>query len=78
VSDPDRGLTDDQVNELYAALCGSCDSLETALEQQGFVLDDMTHEDHLELDDLMFLCDGCGWWCDALEMEGDQTCSDCS
>ncbi len=29
------------------------------------------------LDDLIMLCDTCGWWVETSEMDDDQNCEDC-
>lgn len=74
-----RALADEQVADLAEALRGTTDSLDEALVRKFDIdQDDLDAEDHHELDEHVFLCDGCGWWCEASEMEGDQTCSDCS
>lgn len=64
-------------------LRGSCGSLIGALRSHD--AEDL--EDHQEflryLDDEIFLCETCGWWCEMSEMAEDEegtepTCSDCS
>lgn len=30
-----------------------------------------------ELDDMVMLCDTCGWWCETWELDDDQNCGDC-
>lgn len=79
---PNRKLTQDQVHELHAHLCGTCDtSLNTMLEDWGLEEDDLTLADLQEIDALMFICVSCGWWCDVDEMaevDGELTCVECA
>lgn len=44
----------------------------------GCELTDMSAEWLAELDTLVMLCDICGWWCDADEINDDQTCIECA
>jgi len=63
-----RRLTQDQVHELHAHLCGTCGtSLDTMLNDWGLEEDDLTHDDLQEIDALMMICAACGWWCDTDE-----------
>lgn len=74
-------ITDTQVRELAEALRGSCTTLEYALQEMDAVLDDMTKTTCLLLDNLVLLCAGCDWWCDAGEMketDGEYYCTDCA
>lgn len=68
------------INELQEALEGTCDSLQGGIEA---VLGDdsdyeLTIEEHEQLDQLIFLCDECSWWCCVSERNGDDICDDCS
>ncbi len=64
-------------NQIIYALNGSCDSLEHQLIQHDAEhLQD--HQPFLEyLDNEIFLCDGCGWWCETSEMSDSGQCYDC-
>lgn len=75
-------MTPAQQNELIDSLRGTCQSIDSALSK---MIDgpkteaDLTQEDHAAIDDQIFECESCGWWCEQGEQaEGhDDTCSDC-
>ncbi len=63
----------DKVRALADRLLGTTDPLpDWALDDQDVCL---------ELDLLIWLCTGCGWWCEVSEMEADEYedeyCEDC-
>lgn len=77
-------LTDEQLNELIYALQGSCSTIAEQLEMRWEMdEDDLTMEDCLAIDDAIFCCTTCGWWCPISEEtataqgESDFGCSDC-
>jgi len=72
----ERNIPDAKMDELVEHLQGSCESLEDGLRK---VLDDddadmesMTHDDCLYLDDRIFNCEICGWWCEVGDTSPDQ------
>lgn len=75
----DRLLTHDQVHHLADMLIGTTNNEQTVLEKDfGFTWDQMTTADCAELDDRVFCCEVCGWWCGIDEMSEDSwTCRDC-
>jgi hypothetical protein len=67
-------------NEIIYDLSGTCDSLEAALTRHNAeqLRDYMPFLEYL--DNEIFLCDGCNWWCELSEMsETSDTdmCRDC-
>lgn len=59
-------------------LRGTCRSLEEACQMSETTEDALTPEQLGELDDELFLCDSCGWWCGMDEMYNeDGVCDDC-
>jgi len=70
------------VDDIAHELQGSASSLESVLEYNGMEAagDD---QDFLQaLDQLVFCCDDCGWWCEISEMidtgdSSEQVCDDC-
>jgi len=64
----ERKIPDDKMNELVEYLQGSCKSLEdglrTVLDDDGADMNSMSLEDCRELDDKIFNCEICNWWCD--------------
>lgn len=70
--------TNAQIHELADDLQGTCQTLEQVQERLG--IGELTVADHQYLDSLVFLCDRCGWWCEACEesREFPGTCDDCN
>lgn len=67
--------------EVIDDLLGSCDSLHSVLNSYGFTDDDMTSQNYQRLDEEIFCCDSCGWWCESCEEHehnGDRVCDDCN
>lgn len=62
-------------------LQGTCQSLSGCLENYDLEEDDLSPDDLEEIDNNIFLCEECGWWCGLEELdEGhDQgmRCEDC-
>ncbi len=67
----------DRWNQLIYDLQGTCNELNSFLERHN-AEDLIDHISFLEyLDNHIFLCDGCGWWCELSEMSDEGVCSDC-
>ena len=67
------------IAELIADLQGTCKSISDFLPE-GMNQDDLTQNDLSEIDQEIFLCDGCGWWCEVSESNdrgGENVCDDC-
>lgn len=73
----DTTLTTEQVNALADRLNGTADSLDAALDELQLRVEPA---DLVALDQIVFLCDECSWWCEASDMaEGDEwICGDCA
>lgn len=84
-----RKLTQDEIYELIHYLQGTCMSLDNALEQL-FELDTCEVENEIQmcniLDDAIFNCSRCGWWCEAGDwiteedpnyVDGEEICTQC-
>jgi hypothetical protein len=85
-----RTLTEAEINDLINYLQGTCMSLDEAL-MQLFDIDYMSDiENEMEvcqtIDNAIFLCYQCGWWCEAGDwitdespnyVEGEEICSQC-
>jgi hypothetical protein len=66
----------DRWNQLIYDLQGTCEELYSFLEREAEDLID--HMPFLNyLDNHIFLCDGCGWWCELSEMSDEGVCRDC-
>lgn len=70
---------DFNVQELISALQGTCTTIEEHLPE-GMEWSDLTKDDHKAIDNEIFLCEQCGWWCENCEQsEDDETlCNECS
>lgn len=68
------------IQKLAETLQGTCMTLEGGI--QVILGDDteqeLTPQQHDELDQEVFLCDTCGWWCEAHERSESDECVDCS
>ncbi len=73
------------MTDIIEYLQGTCNTLQEACEIFGIEEDDLTLDQLKEIDEEIFLCDGCGWWCCLSEEEVDDSdgglglrlCSDC-
>ena len=71
---PPKILDRARVNDVAAALLGTCKSLESETTEEE-------REDTAflrALDDEIFLCDQCGWWCEVEECNEEGFCEDCA
>lgn len=76
-------IDDNQVQTIISTLQGTCDTLDGAVQEvcgDDFSEDDLTLEQLGEIDQQIFLCVDCGWWCEISEMsdiEDENVCDDC-
>lgn len=77
-----RHLTPDELNKMVNHLAGSTGSLDEYIndefsEDEGVCSLDRESTDYI--DEHMFCCENCGWWCLADEMSiyDDGVCDDC-
>ena len=77
---PERMLNDTQIARLADDLRGTPDSLDGTLERlYSLGENDLTTDDCVALDELVFCCDQCGWW-DTIDQMGDaidMVCLEC-
>lgn len=77
---PEAHITEKQASELIEALQGTCDGIDDQLAKVLGIDDaDYTYLPEwvtAKLDEAIFNCEGCGWWCEASE-ENDGLCADC-
>lgn len=66
-------------NDIAHRLMGTCDTIEDAFEELGYEAD-RDNQSLLDLiDQQVFECQSCSWWCCISEMvDGDYVCQDCS
>jgi len=79
-------ISNDQIEQIIQFLQGTCmNSLNDAVVEicgEEFSEDDLTSENHDQIDNEIFLCDTCGWWCEVsqeadTEELGERICDDC-
>ena len=63
--------------EVAADLQGTAQDLDTVLEDHGLTFAALTVREARQLDSIVMLCDGCGWWVEADEVDEDSFCGDC-
>lgn len=76
-------ISNEQVNSIINYLQGSTSSLGNAVDMvtdSGYTENDLTEEQLHTIDNNIFLCNQCGWWCDiseSNEIDGEIVCNDC-
>ena len=79
----ERRINDAEMEELIEYLQGSCNTLDDGLEAlfNGEVAE-LSEEGHAILDERIFNCTECGWWCaqeeNAAEEGEEWICKDCA
>lgn len=72
---------DFNIDEVIKALQGTCTTIDDHLPE-GMDWNDLTSEDHEAIDNEIFLCAECGWWCELCEQAEDTDdepkCTDCA
>lgn len=69
----------EKLNEVAARLEGTCNSLDEVFEEvTGVHIEDASPEALEWLDSQVMLCDCCGWWVEASEIDDDGNCTDCA
>ena len=72
---------DFDIDKLVLYLQGTCKTTSEGINDlyPDMEEDDLTEEDVAHLDQEIFRCETCSWWCEISEMsEEDQTCTDCN
>lgn len=67
-----RDLTKAEINILFDELVGTAGDIDVHLEQFGVELLDLSEDTLSEIDQMMFQCDVCGWWCEAGECANNE------
>ncbi len=77
----DRNIPNEVLDKVIGYLLGTCYSLEVVLSEFGYHETDMAPADYAYIEEDIFCCSGCGWWCEVCEMaddgNGEQLCEDC-
>ena len=75
-------FTPDKIQELIDYLQGTCNSLDDGVQTifgEDFSSFNLSSENHEQIDNEIFLCETCGWWCEMSESgDEDGNCTDCS
>lgn len=65
--------TREQLDKIIDGLRGQCvHDMEHFAEHEGLSIDDLTIQDCQYIDDHVFYCTMCGWWCDIDELADDE------
>lgn len=75
----DRSILISIAEELSGTCAIGQNSIEQRCEDRG--LPPLSIEDLAVIDELVFLCEGCGWWCGCDELDDsndEQLCGDCA
>lgn len=76
-----KNVSAPDVHVIAEELRGTSKSLDDVLEELGSSYDAMTREWFYDLDQVVFQCEGCNWWCEISEMTEDPDfdwhCRDC-
>ena len=75
-------FTRENIDELIQYLQGSCNSLDEGIQTilGDYDSTDLSPENCDQIDNEIFLCTGCGWWCEVSEMseeDDEQVCVEC-
>lgn len=76
-----RQVSDEKLDKFIASVQGTAGIYDQgAADEAGFDLDDLDVEDWQYIENDVFSCTRCGWWCDSSEMNGvhDLFCDDCA
>lgn len=63
------------LDKVITDLRGTCQTLESVAEYWG--AGELSIEDLEYIESEIFLCNGCGWWCERIEEVIDNLCQDC-
>ncbi len=79
-----KKISNEEVQEAIDILQGTCDTLDGAIQEttgnDELGEDDLTSEQHNLIDNQIFLCTECNWWCEISEQAEDDNepiCQDC-
>ena len=73
-------IPNETISELISYLQGTCIEFDTACKEFNIDPDDITIEQLQEIDNWIFQCQVCGWWCergDESDMGDGNICIDC-
>lgn len=65
-------------HEIADDLRGTAQSFGDVCEDHGVDPDTLTNEEHAIIDDEVFECERCGWWCGTDERFDAETCEECA
>lgn len=73
---------DFDVQKIIDYLQGTCNDLDASLRDfyPEMEYEDLTDEDLQQIDNQIFLCDQCGWWCEISEQADEEEegyCAEC-
>lgn len=70
-------ITNSDLEVVVSSLVGTCNSLQECLQSlYGINEDELSQENCLYIDENIFCCVDCGWWCYQSEMTNDEDCDE--
>lgn len=67
-----------RIEQIIEDLKGTCDSLDGVCGNYDIDSMDLSIDELEQLDQEIFNCETCGWWCETSEMSEDENvCEDC-
>jgi hypothetical protein len=80
-----RKFSDEEIADLIGALQGTCGDMNSTIMElfgEDYSEDDLTEEERNTIDNQVFLCTDCGWWCEACQesqecLDGERICEEC-
>lgn len=73
-------IDNDIVVKIAGDIVGTCGTLSDTCAYHGVSEDDFTEENWNTFNEIVFECEGCGWWCEVGERnyyDGEDVCDDC-
>jgi hypothetical protein len=78
-------FTSEQLHQIVETLQGTTSTLNDGIEEvlgEDYSEDDLTQSDHEFINNEIFRCDTCGWWCEICENSetdnaDEMICQDC-
>ena len=65
------------INDIIQSLLGTCKTAHEICKTHDIDVEELTEEDWKQIDNEIFLCESCGWWCEIGEQQEDGNCEDC-
>lgn len=67
----------DKIEDLIERLQGTMMTFDEGCLDVGLDPDEVLEQDRYEIENEIFLCETCGWWCESHENVDGETCKSC-